>query len=167
MNVLIVEPDRGRCVALVAYLARQHGIRVIGAGGDLIAACRENQPPSPVDVLLIDIDQPGMSRVEQWAMIHLLLPEANVMALTKGHDARLLTAALGARVSALHPTDAKFPALLHALHSIHRGEADYDPDLLQRAKSLLVHLAQQNRSSLASAGHSPVFASANALDVRA
>src|SRR3990172_5831511 len=54
----------------------------------------------PVDVLLINIDQPDMAQIDTWAAIHVVLPRARIAALTTGDDDRVLEMALGAGVGA-------------------------------------------------------------------
>ena len=101
IDVLIVEPEPGRCEELVTYLSSEAEIRIVGAGEDFLYV---SQIPTirrrPVDVLLINIDQPEMAQIDTWAAIHVVLPRARIAALTAGNDDRVLEMALGAGVGA-------------------------------------------------------------------
>jgi DNA-binding response OmpR family regulator len=139
INVLIVEPDQGRCEKLVSYLSREAGFRIVGAGEDFLYV---SQIPIlrrlPADVLLIDIDQPEMAQIGAWAAIHVVLPRARIAALTTGKDDRVLRMALGAGVFALHPLDVEPDVLRRAVRCAAQGVVDYDPSLAQRAKRRLL-----------------------------
>ncbi|HET7091435.1 MAG TPA: winged helix-turn-helix domain-containing protein [Anaerolineae bacterium] len=92
----------------------------------------------PVDVLLVNIDQPEMVRIDTWAAIHVVLPRARIAALTTGDDDSILEMALGAGVFALHPLDVEPDVLRRAVRCAAQGVIDYDPGLAQRAKRRLL-----------------------------
>lgn len=138
IHVLIVEPAPRRRERLAACLSHETGFEVVGAGDDFMYV---GQLPflrrSPVEILLINIDQPDMIRTDMWATIHVLLPNARIVALTEGTDDSILKAALGAGVTALYRLDADPDILRQVVRKAAQGLVDYDRDLVERAKSSL------------------------------
>lgn len=139
INVMIVDPDAERRERLIACLSCEEGFQIVGVGDDFLDTC---QMPflrhSPVDVLLIDVDQSEMADIETWAAIHFLLPGARIVALTEGNDDLILEAALGAGVTGLHRPDAESGVLCRAVRNAVQGMVDHDPWLTDRARCVLM-----------------------------
>jgi len=169
INVLVIEPDPERRERLVACLSSKMGFKVLGAGDDVLDVC---QAPilqrRPVDVYLVDIDRPEMAETDTWAAIHLLLPGTRIAALTEGTNVPVLRAALSAGVRVIHRLDAEPDVLRRAVRNAAQRVVDYDPQLIEQAKSALfrpleepqthledksIHLTQREREVLVLLGH--------------
>jgi DNA-binding NarL/FixJ family response regulator len=137
INVLLVEPVGARCEALRSLLSQEKDINVVGAGRDLVSACLENLPPSPIDVLIMGVHTVEASSNKMWAQLHLLLPEVRVMVLTGGEDDNLLLSTLGARPLSIHKCDAERETILRAIRYTAHGKVDIDQAFLDRAKMIL------------------------------
>jgi len=139
IRVLVLEPDLGQLARLVKCLvSRQDLFRVIGQGGALDEVTRELPEPPQVDVLVLDIDREDLASLRSWMEIRLRIPGVRIVALTDGSH-KMIEAAMGAGVAALHRHDLSCHALSQAVLGAYKGEAHYDPELLDRARDLLVH----------------------------
>jgi DNA-binding response OmpR family regulator len=139
INVLVVEPDPIRLEEISASLTREADFEVSGAGGDLIEALKAcSSPSSAPDVLVINIDHQPTKRMKSWALLRTLLPDARVVALTKGEEDSVLEAALAAGFSALHPLDVEPNVLCRAARNAAKGGLDYAPFIVERIKKLLM-----------------------------
>ena len=169
INVLVIERDAERRERLVACLSSEMGFKVLGAGDDFLEVC---QAPilkrRPVGVYLVNIDRPEMAETDTWAAIHLLLPGARIAALTEGTNVPVLRAALGAGVRVIHRVDAEPDVLRRAVRNAAQRVVDYDPQLIEQAKSALfrpleepqiyledksIQLTQREREVLVLLGH--------------
>lgn len=93
-NVLIIEPDLEQQERFAAYLSDETDLVTVGIGTDLVSSCQSNYPPKSVDVLLINIDNPEMTRMASWAPIHALLPGVWIVGLVNDVDDLILKVAL-------------------------------------------------------------------------
>ncbi len=135
LNVIVVDPDHKRRTRLTSIVNQSEGIRVAGAGESLLQACEEVIPPTPINVIVLNIDQPEMLNPDTWATTHLVLRSARVVALTRGDKGDAIKAALAARVAGLHRLDVHPTALTRAIRNAAQGIADYDPALVETAKT--------------------------------
>jgi DNA-binding winged helix-turn-helix (wHTH) protein len=78
-------------------------------------------------------------------MIHVLLPGVRIAALASGNDDRVLESALGAGVTALHPLDVESDILRRAVCNAARGVVDFDPDLIERARRVLLRPLEETQ----------------------
>ncbi len=138
-GVLVVEPDPVRRGALVECLSANTDLRIVGSGPDLATALGSARPTSPIDVLLINVDQPGTEQPRFWATLHLMLsPMTRIAALTEGRDNRLLEMLLGVGVISMYPPEADPDQICQAVRSASKGRMDYDPALAERIRRLLM-----------------------------
>ena len=136
-NVLIVEPDIGHRDWLTTALSEVGEFVVVGAGADLIGACRSCSPNSRVDVLVTKLE-PGVStRIEWWAVVHGILPGVKVVGLAQEADDFLLVSALAAGVMSLHPVGVTAHTLRRAARRAAAGEFDVDTAYAERARARL------------------------------
>ncbi len=134
---LIVEPDLGYQERFAAYLSDEADLVTFGIGTDLVSSCQSNYPPRPVDVLLINLDTPEMTRMASWALIHALLPGVWIVGLLNDADDLILKVALRAGVIGLHRLSISSSVLCKAIRRAAKGITDYDPELVDQVKKLL------------------------------
>jgi DNA-binding winged helix-turn-helix (wHTH) protein len=89
------------------------------------------------DVLVINIDRADFANLRPWMEIRIRMRGIRIVALTKG-SGRMIEVAVGAGTNSLHRPDLSCQALLRAVQSAYKGEVDYDPELLDRARALLL-----------------------------
>jgi len=144
INVLVVEPDPIRLKGIAAYLIQEVGFKVTGVGSDFVEALKaSSSPSSSPDVLIINIDHQPMKRMKSWAIKRSLLPDARIVALTKGEDNRMLEVALAAGISALHPIGVEPGALCNAVRNAAKGAMDFNPELSEKIKRMLMMPAKE------------------------
>lgn len=145
ISVLVVEPDPLRLKGIVTSLTRETGFKVTGTGSDFIEALKAGSSPfSPPDVLIINIDHQLMKRVKSWALLRALLPDIRVVVLTKGEEGKMLEVALAAGFIALHPTGVDPDVLCNAVRNAAKGAMDYNPELSEKIKRMLMMPAKEN-----------------------
>lgn len=128
IQVAIVEDDRRLRESLTAIVGEAPGFRVVGAFANAEDALRLAPNLHP-DIVLLDLNLPGMSGVE--AVLHLRrrVPGAAVLILTVHEDAEKIFTALrnGARGYLLKRTA---PAkLLEAITEVRAGGAPLSPQI--------------------------------------
>lgn len=109
-------------------LGRQSDINVVGEAADAVEGIKRIHELQP-DVVLLDLNMPGMSGLEALRLILQDRPETAVLMLTVSEDAEDLATALrnGARGYLLKNIEADF--LINAVHRAHEGEAVIAPDM--------------------------------------
>ncbi len=139
ISVLVVEPDPLRLKGIVTSLTRETGFKVTGTGSDFVEALKSDSSPfSSPDVLVINIDHQSMKGMKSWALLRSLLPDASIVALTKGEEDSMLEAALAAGFIALHPPNVEPNVLCRAVRNAAKGVLDYSPFIVERIKKLLM-----------------------------
>ena len=114
-------------------LSRHPRLEIVGEatdGHEAIARAKALRP----DIILMDINVPGLNGMEATAAIRKLVPTARVLALTahdRGEYAQRIVAA-GARGYVLK--DASPQELVSAIETVHKGETFFSPVI---AKALL------------------------------
>lgn len=109
-------------------LGRQSDINVVGEAADAVEGIKRIHELQP-DVVLLDLNMPGMSGLEALRLILQDQPETAVLMLTVSEDADDLATALrnGARGYLLKNIEADF--LINAVHRAFEGEAVIAPDM--------------------------------------
>jgi len=97
LNIIVVEPDRDRALAIVdaIRLSGEHGITVLGDGAGLARRVAEIQP----DLVLIDLANPSRDILEELALASGSRDRAVAMFVDQS-DSRLTRAAIEAGISA-------------------------------------------------------------------
>lgn len=118
--VSIVEDDAPARKILAGWVSRAPGFRLAGEWGDAesaIAVLCEKKP----DVVLMDINLPGMSGVEAVKRLKPMLPGAQFVMLTVYEDADHIYNALAAGATGYLLKQTPRAELLNALEDVHRG----------------------------------------------
>lgn len=128
VTLLLVDDHRLFRRGLIALLAQDPGLAVLGEAGDAseaLALAAQLQP----QVILLDNHLPGCSGVDAIAGLRAAAPAARVLMLTVSEDAQDLTRALrnGAQGYLLKTMDGDL--LAQAIRSAARGEPVLSPDL--------------------------------------
>jgi RNA polymerase sigma factor (sigma-70 family) len=119
-NISIVEDNEKLRTTLAKVIDRAEGFRCVSHYGSAEAAL-ENLPVVKPDVVLMDINLPGMNGVECVRKLKVILPKTQVMMLTVYEDTDNIFNALAAGASGymLKRTPAK--ELIEAIHEVLRG----------------------------------------------
>jgi DNA-binding NarL/FixJ family response regulator len=120
--VSIVEDDRKTREGLVALLRRATGVRLLGvhsSGEAALAAVPAEQP----EVVLMDINLPGMSGIDCIAKLKAQMPELRALMLTTYEDSHLIFNSLRAGASGYILKNKSSAELLTAIQQVHEGGA--------------------------------------------
>ncbi len=118
--VCIVEDDAQTRKILAGWINRAPGFRLAGEWGDAESALAAFDAKRP-DVVLMDINLPGMSGVEAVKRLKLRLPEAQFVMLTVYEDADHIFNALAAGATGYLLKQTPRAELLDALKNVHGG----------------------------------------------
>lgn len=128
IRVVLAEDQSMVLGAIAALLDLEDDIQVVGRGSDgesALAAVREHRP----DVLLADIEMPGMTGLELASVVHGELPECRVIILTTFARPGYLRRALDAGVKGYLLKDSPSERLAECVRQVHRGGRAVDPEL--------------------------------------
>lgn len=118
--VSIVEDDAQARKILAGWVSRASGFRLAGEWGDAETALTGLAEKKP-NVVLMDINLPGMSGVEAVKRLKPMLPEAQFVMLTVYEDADHIYNALAAGATGYLLKQTPRAELLGALEEVHRG----------------------------------------------
>ncbi|MDH5824714.1 response regulator transcription factor [Luteimonas sp. RD2P54] len=151
IRVLLAEDQALVRGALSALLGLEQDIEVVGACADGENAWRELQRLQP-DVLVTDIEMPGLSGLELAQRIHRHELPVKVVIVTTFARPGFLRRALDAGVLGYLLKDAPAEELAEALRKVHRGGRALDPQLALEAWSEADPLSDRERQVLRLAG---------------
>ncbi|MCS3747835.1 two-component system response regulator DesR [Xanthomonas arboricola] len=151
IRVLLAEDQALLRGALVALLGLEEDIDVVGSAGDGEAAWRELQRLQP-DVLVTDIEMPGLSGLELAQRIQRQALPVRVMIVTTFARPGFLRRALEAGVAGYLLKDAPAEQLVSALRQVYRGGRVIDPQLAMDAWVEADPLSERERTVLRLAG---------------
>jgi DNA-binding NarL/FixJ family response regulator len=138
INVAIVEDNRGTRESLMELLGRSSGLRCIGAHASGEEALKGLPPLNP-DVVLMDINLPGMTGVECVARLKEQLPKLQILMLTTYEESDLIFASLRAGASGYLLKNMMAAELIQAIEQVHSGGA---PMSMQIARKVVNHFQQ-------------------------
>lgn len=120
VRIALVEDDERLRGLLIAHLEATPGIRCIAAYGDAESAIRDVPDKKP-DIILMDINLPGISGIEAIRMMKPAMPTTDFVILTVFEDNKrifeaLEAGAVGYLLKSTSPND-----LVEALHEVRRG----------------------------------------------
>lgn len=133
-----------------ALLSRQHDFEVIGEAADGLSGIKMISRLQP-DVVLLDLDMPGMNGREALSQIISINPQQEVIMLTVSEDSDDLTECMriGARGYLLKNINADF--LLESIRKAAEGDNVFSPEMTAKlVKSLISPQPAQRTQALSS-----------------
>ncbi len=147
IRVLLVE-DQGMVLgALAALLGLESDIEVVGTAMNAAAAL-ESLAATGADVVLTDIEMPGMSGLELAAEVRRRHANVRVMILTTFARPGYLRRALDAGASGYLLKDAPAAELAEAIRRVHAGGRAVEPELAVAAWGVADPLTDREREVL-------------------
>ena len=128
VRVLVVDDHTLFRRGLIALLARDSAIAVVGDAADAGEALRRAQELKP-DVILLDNHLPGVNGVDALPALRDAVPGVRIVMLTVSEDEQDLAAALRAGASGYLLKTSEGDALVHAIAQVMRGEAVIAPEM--------------------------------------
>jgi DNA-binding NarL/FixJ family response regulator len=138
IRVAIVEDSRGTRESLTELLGRAPTLRCVGAHPTGEEALR-NIPGEQPDVVLMDINLPGMSGIECVGRLKARLPKTQVLMLTTYEETDLIFDSLRNGASGYLLKNMPPSELVQAVEQVHSGGA---PMSMQIARKVVNHFQQ-------------------------
>ncbi len=138
IKVAIVEDSRGTRESLAELLGRAPTLRCVGAHATGEDALR-NIPAEQPDVVLMDINLPGMSGIECVGRLRDRLPNTQVLMLTTYEETDLIFDSLRNGASGYLLKNMPPSELVQAVEQVHAGGA---PMSMQIARKVVNHFQQ-------------------------
>ena len=131
IKVSIVDDDEGIRASLASLIRRAPALKFVGDYANAEIAIREI-PQNPPDVVLMDINLPGMNGVECVRQLRAKLPRAQFLMLTVYEDSDSLFNSLKAGASGYLLKRTASKNLLDAIRDVHAGGSPMSPQLARR-----------------------------------
>jgi DNA-binding NarL/FixJ family response regulator len=131
IKVAIVDDDEGIRASLASLIRRAPALQLMGDYADAEAALKEIPRQVP-DVVLRDINLPGMNGVECVRQLKSSVPEAQFLMLTVYEDSDSLFHSLKAGASGYLLKRTTSARLLEAIRDVHAGGSPMTPQLARR-----------------------------------
>jgi len=131
IKVAIVDDDEGIRTSLAALIRRAPALKLAGDYPDAETALKEI-PRHPPDVVLMDINLPGIKGVECVRQLKSAMPGVQFLMLTVYEDSDSLFNSLKAGASGYLLKRTASARLLEAIRDVHGGGAPMTPQLARR-----------------------------------
>jgi DNA-binding NarL/FixJ family response regulator len=138
IKVSIVEDSRGTRQSLAELLGRSPALQCVGAHPDGEQAL-ESIPAERPDVVLMDINLPGMSGIECVGRLKKQMPKLQVLMLTTYDDSNLIFDSLRSGASGYLLKNMLSAEIVQAVEQVHAGGA---PMSMQVARKVVSHFQQ-------------------------
>jgi len=141
--ISIVEDQRGMRESLAECLGNAPGLRCVGThatGEDAL----KNLPQEKPDVVLMDINLPGMSGIQCVTRLKKHMPNLQVLMLTTYDDGDVIFDSLRAGANGYLLKNMPQEELVRAVQQVHAGGA---PMSLQIARKVISHFHQTGKPS--------------------
>jgi len=131
IKVAIVDDDEGIRTSRATLIRRAPSMKLTGDYPDGETALKEI-PRNPPDVVLMDINMPGIKGPECIRLLKAQLPAVQFMILTVYEDSDSLFNSLKAGASGYLLKRTASTRLLEAIHDVHKGGSPMTPQLARR-----------------------------------
>jgi DNA-binding NarL/FixJ family response regulator len=131
IKVSIVDDDDGIRSSLASLIRRAPSLKLMGDYADAETALKELPRKEP-DVVLMDINLPGMNGVECVRQLKIALPKLQVLMLTVYEDSDSLFKSFRAGASGYLLKRTASARLLEAIKDVHEGGSPMTPQLARR-----------------------------------
>jgi len=145
IKVAIVDDDEGIRTSLAALIRRAPSLRLAGDYADAETALKEI-PRRPPDVVLMDINLPGLKGVECVRQLKAALPAVQFLMLTVYEDSDSLFNSLKAGASGYLLKRTASARLLEAIRDVHDGGSPMTPQLARRVVQFFSRPAEEGNS---------------------
>lgn len=120
ISVSIVDDEKKLCQSIATFLNGSPGFRCVSIYGSAEAALK-NLPVDQPDVVLMDINMPGMNGIDCARQLKTLLPKTQIVMLTVYDDTEQIFKALAAGATGYLLKRYEPEELLQAIRGVHAG----------------------------------------------
>ncbi|MDB6068022.1 MAG: Two component transcriptional regulator, LuxR family [Pedosphaera sp.] len=145
IRVAIVDDDEGIRTSLAALIRRSPALRLAGDYPDAETALKEI-PRRPPDVVLMDINLPGINGVECARQLKTAIPSIQFLMLTVYEDSDSLFNSFKAGASGYLLKRTASARLLEAIRDVHAGGSPMTPQLARRVVQYFSKPVEDNSS---------------------
>jgi two-component system, NarL family, response regulator DegU len=131
IRILLVEDQTLMRQGLKTILDLEPGLQVVGEASDGKAGIRQALDLRP-DVILMDVQMPGMSGIEAIAAICAVWPEARIIILTTFARDEYVFQGVRAGAVGFLLKDAPADSLIQTIRRVHAGEVFIQPEIASR-----------------------------------
>lgn len=131
INVLLVDDHHLVRVGINKILTSVKGLNVVGeceTGEDAIKFCRKNEP----DVLLMDMDMPGMGGLEATKKILRFAPDVKIIVLTAHTEDPFPSKVMQLGAAGYLTKEAGPDEMVQAIRAVHSGQRYLPSDIAQK-----------------------------------
>jgi DNA-binding NarL/FixJ family response regulator len=136
IKVAIVDDDEGIRSSLASLIRRAANLKLVGDFPSAESALKEIPSRAP-DVVLMDINLPGMNGVECVRQLKTLMPAVQFMMLTVYEDSDSLFNSFKAGASGYLLKRTASAKLIEAIRDVHQGGSPMTPQLARRVVQFL------------------------------
>jgi DNA-binding NarL/FixJ family response regulator len=149
ISVSIVDDEKKLCKSIATFLNGSAGFRCASIYGSAEAALQHLQADKP-DVVLMDINMPGMDGIECVRQLKALAPQVQVLMLTVYEDTERIFKALAAGATGYLLKRLEPEELLQAIRDVHAGGSPMSNSIARKvvASFQAAHLAGEKQNSL-------------------
>ena len=140
IRVLVADDHAGFRHGLVALLASDPGVEVVGEAEDGHEAVEKSLKRSP-DVVLMDLQMPGLNGIEATRRILQEDPGIGVLVLTMFEDDDSVVSVMRAGARGYVLKNASPSGVLEVLRSVAKGEARFGPEIARKLTGFMRHPA--------------------------
>jgi len=131
IKVSIVDDDKDMRASLATLIRGAASLKLVGNYANAELAL-EDVPKRPPNVVLMDINMPGMTGIDCVRQLKMVVPEVQVLMLTVYEDSDSLFSSLKAGASGYLLKRTSSTQLLEAVRDVHAGGAPMSPQLARR-----------------------------------
>ena len=131
INVLLVDDHHLVRVGINKILTSVKGLKVVGeceTGEEAIKFCRNNEP----DVLLMDMDMPGMGGLEATKKILRFAPDVKIIVLTAHTEDPFPSKVMQMGAAGYLTKEAGPDEMVNAIRAVHSGQRYLPSDIAQK-----------------------------------
>jgi len=143
INIAVVEDVRGTRENLTELLRRSPGLNCVGAFASGEDALKKLPPLAP-DVVLMDINLPGMNGVQCTAQLKALLPKTQFLMLTAYDNSDLIFESLRSGASGYLMKNTVPDEIIQAIEQVHAGGS---PMSMSIARKVVSHFQEIKKPS--------------------
>lgn len=136
IRILLVDDEPLLLESLEIVLTVKGNYTVVGTAGNGIAAL-DILKNTQTDVMLIDLNMPGMGGIELIKKVHELYPNIRMIVLTTFYDEKNITEALSNGASGYLLKDSGKDAIIDAVEQTVKGVGVLDAKVMQKLTGLL------------------------------
>ena len=130
IKVLLVDDHPVVREGLRSSLGKQDQFVVVGEACNGEEAVRLGKELSP-DIILMDINLPGMNGIEATARLRKIVPKAKILAITVHKEKEYILEMMRAGAKGYVSKESSPSDLYRAIETVHRGDTHFDPHSAQ------------------------------------